>query len=276
MNEQLQRKVEQSVKFLQSACRGKQVELCYSGGKDSDVILELAKMAGIDFVPIYKDTTIDPPGTKAHCREKGVEIRKPPVTFMQCIERGGFPSRFRRHCCDHLKEYKIMDHAIQGIRRSESTARAARYTEPTMCRFYGSKKNHVEVFMPILEWSADDVADFITEYNVKCHPLYYDDDGTFHVERRLGCLCCPLASRKKRIEEFKKYPNMLKYYILGGGKFFAKHPNSKILTYFNDPYEWLLFTLTCDKLQEFDYKFGVYGARADCKAILERMFNTKL
>lgn len=48
------------------------------------------------------------------------------------------------------------------------------------------------------------------------------------------------------------------------------------MTYFNDPYEWLLFTLTCDRLREFDYKFGVHGARVDCKAILERMFNTKL
>ena len=26
------------------------VEICYSGGKDSDVILELAKMAGINYI----------------------------------------------------------------------------------------------------------------------------------------------------------------------------------------------------------------------------------
>lgn len=37
------------------------MELSYSGGKDSDVILELAKMSGIPFRPIYKKTTIDPP-----------------------------------------------------------------------------------------------------------------------------------------------------------------------------------------------------------------------
>lgn len=217
MTEQLQKKVNRAVKFLQTACAGKKVELCYSGGKDSDVILELAKMAGIDFVAIYKDTTIDPPGTKRHCMERGVEVRPPKMTFMQCIVKSGFPSRFRRHCCDKLKEYKILDYAIQGIRRCESTRRAKQYTEPTACRFYGSKAQHVEVFLPILDWTDDDVAEFVAERGIKCHPLYYDDAGAFHVERRLGCLCCPLMSQRKRIEEFKKWPKMLNYYIRGGG-----------------------------------------------------------
>lgn len=44
-------------------------ELCYSGGKDSDVILHLCKVAGVNCRPIYKSTTIDPPGTLSICRE---------------------------------------------------------------------------------------------------------------------------------------------------------------------------------------------------------------
>ena len=62
----LSKKIKDSVTLLQTMCRGKTVELCYSGGKDSDVILELAKMAGIRFRAIYKNTTIDPPGTIRH------------------------------------------------------------------------------------------------------------------------------------------------------------------------------------------------------------------
>lgn len=41
---------------------GERVEVAYSGGKDSDVLLYLAKgVLGSDFVAIYKNTTIDPP-----------------------------------------------------------------------------------------------------------------------------------------------------------------------------------------------------------------------
>lgn len=116
-------------------CRGKTVELCYSGGKDSDVILELAKMAGIRFRAIYKNTTIDPPGTIRHCLRNGVEIVRSKESFFHLIQQKGFPTRRARFCCDVLKEYKILDTAIQGIRRSESTKRAANYKEPSICRF---------------------------------------------------------------------------------------------------------------------------------------------
>ena len=52
IDKDLQKKIDQSIKLLKVACKGKKVELCYSGGKDSDVILQLAKEAEIDFVPI--------------------------------------------------------------------------------------------------------------------------------------------------------------------------------------------------------------------------------
>jgi 3'-phosphoadenosine 5'-phosphosulfate sulfotransferase (PAPS reductase)/FAD synthetase len=61
------------------------------------------------------------------------------------------------------------------------------------------------------------VAEFVAERNIQCHALYYDEQGIFHPERRLGCMCCPLTSRNKRIEEFRKHPNMVKLYIRGGG-----------------------------------------------------------
>ena len=131
---------------------GGQVEVSFSSGKDSEVILELAKMAGVDYRAIYKNTTIDPPHTIAHCKSKGVEIMKPTITFFDLIKKKGFPTRRARFCCEKLKEYKIMDMAIQGIRREESTARAKRYseTDPVVCRNYGSKKNHCDIILPIL------------------------------------------------------------------------------------------------------------------------------
>lgn len=46
----LSKKIKDSITLLQTMCRGKTVELCYSGGKDSDVILELAKFANDIFI----------------------------------------------------------------------------------------------------------------------------------------------------------------------------------------------------------------------------------
>lgn len=184
----LEKKIKQSIRLLQSIPQDKgDIEISYSGGKDSDVILQLAKEAGIPFRAIYKNTTIDPPYTIQHCKENGVEIVHPQKSFFEWVQQKGLPSRFVRFCCEKLKEYKICDIAIQGIRRSESKARADRYQEPQICRFYGSKKNHVSVFLPILEWTDDDVKQFIQDRNIKCHPLYYRG-GNLMLQRGLDAL----------------------------------------------------------------------------------------
>ena len=220
MTEELSKKVERAIKLIQSASKiaadngCPEIEVCYSSGKDSDVILELTKMAGIPYRAIYKNTSIDPPGSIRHAKSKGVEVVQPKHTFLELLKKRGFPSRFVRFCCTELKEYKILDYAILGIRADESRARTERYKEPETCRVY-KKDSKVRQYFPILDWTKEDVAAFIKERNIKCHDLYYTD-GKFHPERRLGCMCCCLASRKNRLEEFKKHPNMVKLYLRGG------------------------------------------------------------
>lgn len=89
VNEQLQKKIERAIKLIRTAAGDDIVEVSYSGGKDSDVILELAKMAGIKFRAIYKNTTIDPPGTISHCKSMGVEIT-PPSDFSATCQKEGY------------------------------------------------------------------------------------------------------------------------------------------------------------------------------------------
>ena len=143
MTSSLQKKVNFAIKLLRSIPTDEQpVEVSYSGGKDSDVVLELAKMAGIQYRAIYKNTTIDPPGTIKHCKEKGVEVLAPTINFFDLVNKKGCPTRRARFCCEYLKEYKVLDRAVQGIRRSESTKRAKNYHEPEICRTYsGGGKN---------------------------------------------------------------------------------------------------------------------------------------
>ena len=121
---ELEKKIQRSLKVLRMYKGDDPIEVSYSGGKDSDVILTLTKMAGIPYRAIYKNTTIDPPGTVKHCKDNGVEVVMPKERFLDIIARKGSPTRRARFCCDVLKEYKILDNAVQGIRRSESTKRA--------------------------------------------------------------------------------------------------------------------------------------------------------
>lgn len=276
MTDELHKKVNQAIRLLQSI-KADEIELSYSGGKDSDVILELAKMAGIKFRAIYKNTTIDPPGTIKHVKEKGVEIVRPKKNFAKLIQENGYPNRFMRFCCKYLKEYKILDKSIQGIRRSESRKRAERYKEPTYCRIY-QKGEKVEVFMPILDWTDKDVKEFIDYYNIKCHPLYYDEKGIFHPERRLGCMCCPLASARKRIEQFKKNPKMVGFYIKNGQKFLERHPTAKNAKRFENVYDWFVYDVFRDLYKDIEERFrpDIFNEKLDSKAFIETYFKIKL
>ena len=94
MNKELEKKIKQAVKLLQVCYKaaGEPLEIAYSGGKDSDVILELAKMSGIKYRAIYKNTTIDPPGTIKHAMDNEVEIRRPKESFLSLMKRIGYPN----------------------------------------------------------------------------------------------------------------------------------------------------------------------------------------
>ena len=277
ISKELQKKIDQSIKLLKVACKGKQVELCYSGGKDSDVILQLAKEAEIDFVPIYKMTTIDPPGTIKHAKENGCEIRRPEKTFFQLVREKGLPSRYARFCCAYLKEYKVMDNQIIGVRRAESTKRAKRYKEPTQCRIY-SNGEHANLIFPILDWTNDDVKNYILDRGIRCHPLYYDENGDFRVERRLGCIGCPLASKAK--EDFKKYPRFVKAYIDAARVFLGAKEGR--LEKHTDEYVYFYGRYFCPRAEDY-HNFinqldgdNMFGEKVDVKKFLEEYFQVEL
>lgn len=272
-----EKKVARSIRLLQSIPTDEgPVEVSYSGGKDSDVILELAKMAGIPYRAIYKNTTIDPPGTIKHCKEKGVEVIHPKTSFMGLVSKKGIPTRRARFCCSELKEYKVLDRSIQGIRRSESNARKERYKEPEICRVYGKDKK-VKVYLPLLDWTDEDVARFVAERNIKCHPLYYDEQGIFHVERRLGCIGCPMKSDNGK-GDFKRYPKMLRALIKSAHKFLDTHPNCSSLRKFGNAYNLVFNDLFCDSYDDFITKTSVdlWGGQLDTKKFLEDYFGIDL
>jgi 3'-phosphoadenosine 5'-phosphosulfate sulfotransferase (PAPS reductase)/FAD synthetase len=199
----LDKKVERAIRLLQ-AIPSDDIELAFSGGKDSSVILKLAQMAGIKFTPIYKNTTIDPSGNIQFCKSMGCTITPPHKTFFELVQERGFPTRRARFCCEVLKEYKIKDYVIIGVRKAESTARSKRYNEPEICRVYGNKgkkkadgSNYCKQYLPIVNWTDEDVREFIRfsgeKYYVnlkEVNALALRRAGVKHIEISEDCTMC--------------------------------------------------------------------------------------
>ena len=100
----------------------KPIVCTYSGGKDSDVMLELFKRSGVPFEVHNSHTTVDAPHTVYHIRDRfkklenqGIkcEIELPPVnksdpqkrrfTMWSLIVKKKFPpTRLKRYCCSIL------------------------------------------------------------------------------------------------------------------------------------------------------------------------------
>ena len=275
---ELAEKERRAIKILRMYRGDDPIEVSYSGGKDSDVILALTKMAGIPYRAIYKNTTIDPPYTVQHCKDNGVEVVMPKERFLDIIARKGSPTRRARFCCEVLKEYKILDNAVQGIRRSESTKRAKNYAEnePVICRNY-KKSEHVNVYLPILDWSDKDVADFINAHGIKCHPLYYNEQDKFCVGRRLGCIGCPLQS-DNGVADFKRYPKMLRQWIMAGKEWWDKERETPLASVekFGDIYALMAHNLFFDDYDSFQAANASLFGKEDWKQRLEDFFKIEL
>jgi phosphoadenosine phosphosulfate reductase len=120
----------------------KPLMVTYSGGKDSDVQLELAIRSGIPFEVQNSHTTADAPETVLHIRKKFYELElkgikctidKPqykgnPISMWTLIPLKLMPpTRVVRYCCQVLKEGAGNGRMIAtGVRWDESTQRSTR------------------------------------------------------------------------------------------------------------------------------------------------------
>ena len=101
--------------------------LGFSGGKDSVVIKEIAKRAGVKFKAYYSQTTIDPPELVRFIKKyhSDVEWLKPKQNMFHRMEKKGLPTRLVRWCCVEYKERGGEGQVkVFGIRAAESTSAA--------------------------------------------------------------------------------------------------------------------------------------------------------
>lgn len=69
-------------------------------------------------------------------------------------------------------------------------------------------KRHKTVVNPIIEWTDQDVWEFIHAHGIHYCELY--DEGW----SRLGCVGCPMAAKKGREREFARWPKYKHHYLL--------------------------------------------------------------
>lgn len=219
----------------------------YSGGKDSDVLLELFKRSGVGFEVLHSHTTVDAPPTVYHVREvfKGLEEQGINCQIHYPIYKGKRismwtliplkkipPTRTKRYCCQVLKEESGRNRCVAtGVRKFESSARkkretfeaikktkkeAIRVSDEIMLLNDNSEKRllieHCQikgkmVVNPLVDWTDRDIWDFIRSENVDVNILY--DMGY----NRVGCVGCPLATYRQAMKEFADFPVYKTNYI---------------------------------------------------------------
>lgn len=192
------------------------------------------------------------------------------ITMWKLIRKKKLPPyRTTRYCCAVLKEsqgYGRM--TITGVRWAESSNRKINHGELTVYKGKNMKElvdsgNFTEtnrggvvlnndneesrkmiercyqrnrvVVNPIIDWTDEDVWEFIREYEVPYCELY--DKGY----KRLGCIGCPMSSH--RAEELERYPKYKQAYIRAFDRMLEEREKSGLENRHNwqtgeDVYRW--------------------------------------
>lgn len=245
MNNELIKKEKRAIEILKTFQPNEAYYGCYSGGKDSDTIYILGKLAGINAEWHHNLTTVDAPETVNYVRShKDIIIDKPYKSMWKLIvERGMPPTRLVRYCCEELKEKggtgKL---TITGVRWDESRNRSE---NADIVRIMGKPKDTIKkvneqgieykttkqggillnddndesrrvveqcyrtrktLINPIVDWTDADVWEFLKHYGCDSNPLYQCGF------KRIGCIGCPMANKNRYIE-FARYPKYKQNYI---------------------------------------------------------------
>ena len=253
LNNDLLEKEKNAIKILKTfAPKTEPYYLCYSGGKDSDVIRILAELSGVQYESHHNLTTVDAPETMQYIRSvPGVIIDKShyedgtPITMWNLIVKKRMPpTRKVRYCCETLKENGGEGRLkITGVRWEESTARyegsdtviitkkpkkAIKVAKEFGAKFSTNKWGGVVLSGDNTE-NRRVVEHCYRNQNTRINPIV--DWTTQNVwtflrhygcaanplyqcgEKRVGCLLCSLPGPNNMKMDAKKYPKYKELYI---------------------------------------------------------------
>ena len=215
--------------------------LAFSGGKDSQCIYHLAKMAGVKLKAHMSLTSVDPAEVirfvKTHYPD--VDLIKPKASIYTIARKKKMlPTGLMRWCCNEYKENTGAGKVtITGVRREESSRRAKRNSvEISRHKFSGdfeefenyrdeklsiiSQKKGKQmqsgcisgkdtiIINPIIDWTEKDVWYFLNNIAKVPHCELYDKG-----KHRIGCLFCPMSTKKSIMQDANNYPHLYKKWL---------------------------------------------------------------
>ena len=240
-----------------------------SGGKDSSVCKELALRAGIPFEILHSHTTADAPETvrfvgaeAKRFEDLGIKYTINYPTFKgKRVSMWGLipqklmpPTRIVRYCCSVLKENGGAGRFITtGVRWAESQNRKNNRgiyekngdknhriilnndNDDRRLLFENCRIKSKRTVNPIIDWTDNDVWDFLNDAGRPVNPLY--GEGLC----RVGCVGCPMAGQDGRLEEFKRWPKYKDLYMLAFEKMLHERKSRGLRTEWQTPedvYNW--------------------------------------
>lgn len=201
----------------------------FSGGKDSQCLYHLVKMAGVKAKTHMNLTSVDPPEVIRFVKTQypDVELIKPKMSIYDMAKRKHLlPTRRFRWCCAEFKETSgVGKVTLIGIRREEGARRTKR--EEISGKIKGKRieetfdqwSEHEEYMVtcvggrdkilvsPIIYWTEHDVWEFLNVNGIP-HCKLYDEGHT-----RIGCICCPMSQYRQKIKEIKRWPHVRRNWI---------------------------------------------------------------
>ena len=201
--------------------------LAFSGGKDSQVLYHLAKMAGVKFKAHMNLMSIDPPDVIRFVKRNypDVELIKPKMSiYDMALKKHIIPTRTMRWCCAEFKEMSGAGKVtLIGIRKAESVQRSKREEiEISGHKFSGNFDQFSEhkekmvtcvngkdkiLVSPILYWNEREVWQFLNFNNIPHCKLY--DEGY----KRIGCILCPMSNYKQKLKDCQRFPHVKRKWI---------------------------------------------------------------
>ena len=226
-----QQAIERIQKFSKIAkALGYEVAVGFSGGKDSQVVLDLCKRSGIEF-KAYFNHTFESPTVLKFIRQHYPEVfwrRAHHYGFIENIWKNHnsiLPTVEFAYCCEDYKHNpKNVDSAsIVGVRKAESAKRRNRmvfearnkrtvkhnkelFSEYFEDKCTGVGSSGVIQLKPIIDWSNDEVWDYIKKYNLPVNPEY-------ETRVRVGCVVCPKANLNSNYLYLMQHPKMIDAFI---------------------------------------------------------------
>jgi phosphoadenosine phosphosulfate reductase len=189
---------------------------------------------------------VDAPETVYYVREivPPENINYPKLSMWQLIVKMKAPPlRISRYCCSELKERGGEGRfVVTGVRWAESARRkkqrgnleVAPKRGPHLilnadnddsrrmletCSLQGKR-----ILNPIIDWTDDDVWEFLRYYGCRSNPLY----GCGF--KRIGCVGCPMAGGKEQMREFERYPKYRQMFVHAFDRMIASRRESGLLT----------------------------------------------